>query len=235
MNTLVHYKAEDNYCIITLNNGKANAISNEVIDELNQALDQAQADNKIVILTGQPGMFSGGYDLKVMTKSMDDAKNLVTRGSQLAHRMLSFPLPIIAACSGHAIAKGSFILLSCDYRIGIKGDFKLGLNEVLIGMTMHQAGIELAKARLAPVYVERSVNNAEIYSPEQAITAGFLDTVVAPEDLLPTAVRVANMFTKLNLKAHANTKLKVRQPYLQALENAIEKDLNDKLEFSQKA
>lgn len=232
MNEFVHYKSKSTYAIITINNGKANAISHEVIAGLNAALDTAKKEDKIVILTGQPGIFSGGYDLKVMTKSPESAKELVTKGSQLSLRMLSFPKPIIIACTGHAIAKGSFLLLSCDYRIGAVGNFKIGLNEVLIGMTMHHAGIEIAKARLSSVYLERSVNNAEIYNPEDAITAGFLDKIVPEAAVLPTAIKVAEMFTHLNSKAHAATKLKVRKPYLDALKKAIDLDSESAISLS---
>ncbi len=232
MNEFVHYKSENNYAIITLNNGKANAISHQVIEGINKGLDTAEKDDKIVILIGQPGMFSGGYDLKIMTKSVESAKELVTKGSKLAHRMLSFPKPIIAACTGHAIAKGSFLLLACDYRIGAEGNFKIGLNEVLIGMTMHHAGIEIAKARLSSVYLERSVNNAEIYTPKEAVTAGFLDTIVPETHVLPAAIKAAELFSNLNSKAHAATKLKVRKPYLDALEKAIALDAKSTISLS---
>ena len=205
MNEVVNYTSEDNYAIIKIVNGKANAISNEVIEGLNAGLDKAVKENKIVILTGQPGIFSAGFDLKVMTKSPESAKELVTKGSKLSLRMLSFPKPIIIACSGHAIAKGGFLLLSADYRIGVEGDFKIGLNEVMIGMTMHHAGIAIAKARLAPIYLDRSVNNSEIYNPKDAIKAGFLDVIVSEDHLLPTAIKIAKMFSQLNEKAHAAT------------------------------
>lgn len=229
MNEFVTYQSEENYAIITINNGKANAISHEVIAGLNASLDKAEQEDKIVILTGTSGIFSGGFDLKVMTKSPESALELVTKGSRLSLRMLSFPKPIIIACNGHAIAKGAFLLLSCDYRIGVIGDFKIGLNEVMIGMTMHQAGIAIAKARLSEVYLTRSVNNAEIFSSKDAVKAGFLDVTVSEELLLPTAIKVANMFTKLNKKAHAATKLKVRKPHLDALENAIKLDLKSNI------
>lgn len=225
MNLLVTYQSEEKYAIITIDNGKANAISHEVIEGLHVALDKASEENKVVIITGKSGVFSAGFDLKVMTKSPQAAKDLVTKGSQLSLKMLSFPQPIIIASSGHAIAKGAFLLLSADYRIGVKGDFKIGFNEVQIGMTMHHAGIAIAKARLSEVYLNRSVINSEIYNPEQAIAAGFLDLVVEQTHLLPTAIKVAQMFSKLNKKAHAETKLKVRKQHLQDLENAIELDL----------
>ena len=139
MNKAVQYQSEENYALITIVNGKANAISHEVIAGLNAGLDKALEEDKVVVITGQSGIFSAGFDLKVMTKSAESAKELVTKGSQLSLRMLSFQKPIIIACSGHAIAKGGFLLLSADYRIGVDGDFKIGLNEVMIGMTMHHA------------------------------------------------------------------------------------------------
>ena len=227
MSNFTQYKEEEKYVIITLNNGKANAISSEVVNELNEHLDKAEALKKVVILTGTEGMFSAGYDLKTMISSPKAAIELVTQGSTLALRMLSFPMPIIVASTGHSLAKGSFLLLCADYRIGTEGAFKIGLNEVAIGMTMHNAGITIAKARLAPVFFERSVNNAEIFTPKDAVTAGFLDKVVTPEALLPTAIKVATMFSELNKKAHAQTKLKLRKTYLKELKRAIELDKNE--------
>ncbi|AUC20968.1 MULTISPECIES: crotonase/enoyl-CoA hydratase family protein [Polaribacter] len=232
MNEFVTYQSEENYALITINNGKANAISHEVIEGLNAGLDKAATENKVFVLTGQNGVFSGGFDLKVMTKSPEAAKELVTKGSKLSLRMLSFPQPIIIACSGHAIAKGAFLLLSADYRIGVEGDFKIGLNEVMIGMTMHNAGIAIAKSRLSEVYVNRSVNNSEIYNPKDAVKAGFLDLIVPVDHLLPATIKVAGMFSKLNKKAHAATKLKVRKQHLQDLENAIELDLNSDISIN---
>lgn len=224
MNTLVNYQSEDTYVIITINNGKVNAISSEVINELNSSLDKASDENKVVILTGQLGVFSAGYDLKEMTQSSDSAKKLVNKGSKLSLKMLSFSQPIIIACSGHAIAKGAFLLLSADYRIGAEGSFKIGLNEVQIGMTMHHAGIAIAAARLSKVYVNRCVNNAELFLPKDAITAGFLDVVVSEEKLLTTAIKTAELFSKLNKEAHSKTKLKVRANDLVVLEQAIDLD-----------
>ncbi|MGY8938923.1 MAG: crotonase/enoyl-CoA hydratase family protein, partial [Flavobacteriales bacterium] len=154
------------------------------------------------------------------------------KGSKLSLRMLSFSQPIIVACSGHAIAKGAFLLLSADYRIGVEGDFKIGLNEVMIGMTMHNAGIAIAKARLSEVYLNRSVNNAEIYNSKQAVEAGFLDRIVPEEALLLTAIKIAEMSSKLNKKAHTATKLKVRKLHLEALAIAIALDLKSDISIN---
>ncbi|WP_434559962.1 crotonase/enoyl-CoA hydratase family protein [Pseudomonas sp. R1-6] len=221
MSDLIAYHLEDGIATLTLNNGKVNAISPDVIAAFNAALDQAVADRAVVIITGQPGILSGGYDLKVMTAGPKEAVSLVASGSTLARRLLSHPFPVIVACPGHAVAKGAFLLLSADYRIGVEGPFTIGLNEVQIGMTMHHAGIELARDRLRKSAFHRSVINGEMFNPQSAVDAGFLDKVVSADELQSTALEAARQLKKINMTAHKNTKLKVRKSLLDALDSAI--------------
>lgn len=224
MSELIAYHLEDGIATLTLNNGKVNAISPDVIAAFNAALDQAVADRAVVIITGQPGILSGGYDLKVMTAGPKEAVALVTAGSTLARRLLSHPFPVIVACPGHAVAKGAFLLLSADYRIGVDGPFSIGLNEVQIGMTMHHAGIELARDRLRRSAFHRSVINGEMFDPQSAVDAGFLDKVVAAEELQGAALAAARQLKKINMLAHKTTKLKVRKQLLETLDDAILQD-----------
>ncbi|MEE1922873.1 crotonase/enoyl-CoA hydratase family protein [Pseudomonas sp. 148P] len=224
MSELITYHLEDGIATLTLNNGKVNAISPDVIAAFNAALDRASEDRAVVIITGQPGILSGGYDLKVMTASPQAAVSLVTAGSTLARRLLSHPFPVIVACPGHAVAKGAFLLLSADYRIGVEGPFSIGLNEVQIGMTMHHAGIELARDRLRRSAFHRSVINGEMFDPASAVDAGFLDKVVPAEQLVETALGAARQLKKINMSAHKNTKLKVRKALLDTLDDAIIRD-----------
>ncbi|MGC5700677.1 crotonase/enoyl-CoA hydratase family protein [Pseudomonas sp. NFXW11] len=224
MSELITYHLEDGIATLTLSNGKVNAISPDVIAAFNAALDQATADRAVVIITGQPGILSGGYDLKVMTAGPKEAVALVTQGSTLARRLLSHPYPVIVACPGHAVAKGAFLLLSADYRIGVDGPFSIGLNEVQIGMTMHHAGIELARDRLRRSAFHRSVINGEMFDPQGAVDAGFLDKLVSAEELPAAALAAARQLKKINMLAHKNTKLKVRKELLETLDNAILQD-----------
>jgi enoyl-CoA hydratase len=221
MSELISYHLEDGIATLTLSNGKVNAISPDVIAAFNAALDQAVTDRAVVIITGTPGILSGGYDLKVMTSGPKEAVALVTAGSTLARRLLAHPFPVIVACPGHAVAKGAFLLLSADYRIGVEGAFSIGLNEVQIGMTMHHAGIELARDRLRKSAFHRSVINGEMFNPQSAVDAGFLDVVVAADELQATALAAARQLKKINMTAHKNTKLKVRKALLETLDKAI--------------
>lgn len=224
MSELVSYHLDDGIATLTLNNGKVNAFSHALIVDFNHCLDQAAKDGAVVILTGQPGILSGGYDLKIMTTGPQQAIDLVAAGSTLARRMLAHPQPIVVACPGHAVAKGAFLLLCADHRIGVDGAFSIGLNEVKIGMTMHHVGITLARDRLTPPAFQRSVNNAEMFSPQGALVAGFLDQVVGVDQLAAAAREVAQNMKKLNLQAHHSTKLKVRKTLLETLDTAIALD-----------
>ncbi len=224
MNELVSYHLENGIATIQINNGKVNALSPEVLQQLDTAMDRATADKAVVILTGQPGILSGGYDLKVMMSGPQNALDLVATGSTFTRRMLAHPYPLIVACPGHAIAKGAFLLLAADYRIAVDGEFKIGLNEVQIGMTMHNAGITLARDRLIPPAFQRAVINAEMFTPQTAREAGFVDLVVPAGQLLASAREVAEQFKQLNIPAHGKTKLKVRSDLLAALDAAIAHD-----------
>jgi enoyl-CoA hydratase len=145
-------------------------------------------------------------------------------GFELAERMLSFPRPVVVACTGHAIAMASFLLLSGDYRLGAAGPYKIQANEVAIGITMPRAAIELCRQRLTPAAYSRAIINAEAFSPSDAVAAGFLDRVVEPSALQGEAEAVATQLASLNADAHAASKLRAREPSLTALRAAIESD-----------
>lgn len=145
-------------------------------------------------------------------------------GAQLAVRLLGFPTPVIIACNGHCLAMGALLLLSTDFRIGVAGDFKIGLNEVAIGIPLPHFGVEISRARLAPTHFGRSVMNAEIYTPQCSVEVGFLDVIVPQEQLMETAMKSAQTLAKLDMIAHYTTKLRVRENALNAINTAIKKD-----------
>ena len=169
MGTLVSYRHEDSVAAITMDDGKVNALSVQMLAELNGALDRAAADRAVVVLSGRPGVFSAGFDLPVLRAGGSPAIAMLREGFELAERMLSFPIPVAIACTGHAVAMGAFLLLSGDYRVGAAGPYKLAANEVAIGLTMPRAAIELLRQRLAPAHFNRAVTLAEPFSPENAV------------------------------------------------------------------
>ena len=162
MTALLEFKEEPNYCMVTLDDGKANALSFAMLAQINEALDQAQQTGKVIIICGRPGKFSAGFDLAVMGQGGDAMVELLRAGAALAQRLLKFDTPVVLAVSGHALAMGALLLLSADYRIGMHGNYKIGLNEVAIGMTLPYFGIELGRARLAVTHVDKAIGLAQI-------------------------------------------------------------------------
>jgi enoyl-CoA hydratase len=150
---------------------------------------------------------------------------MLTLGARLAERVMSFPTPVVVACTGHAYPAGAFLLLSADARVGADGPFRIGLNEVRIGMTLPWFAIEIARHRLQPAYFDRAVVNATMYSPTEAVTAGFLDYVVPADDLRQRSLEIAGDLTELDPKAHKATKLRARANALTALRSAIDAEL----------
>ena len=224
MRTLATYRLEDGIGTIAMDDGKMNALSLDMFRQLSDALARAEADRAVIVLRGREGVFSAGFDLRTLRAGGPDAYAMVRAGFELAERMLAFPRPIVVACTGHAIAMGAFLLLSGDYRLGASGAFKVGANEVAIGITMPFFGVEICRQRLAPAHFHRAVINAEIYTPEDAVAAGFLDRVV-PASALPDAARtVAGELARLDQTAHAATKLRARAGVLDAIRAAIEAD-----------
>lgn len=216
------YGCDDRIARLTLDDGKVNALSIPVLRELHAALDQAEADRAIVVLGGREGYLSAGFDLGVFRNEPERLPEMLRLGATLCERLLGFPTPVLVACSGHAIAAGSFLLLSADARIGVEGPFKIGMNEVRIGLTMPLFVIELARHRLAPAHFDRAVISAVMYGPEDAVTAGFLDRSVPAADFEEAVAVGAAELAELNLDAHAATKLRARAAALAALHEAIE-------------
>lgn len=220
MSSLTTYALADGVATVAMDDGKANALSAAMLAELSAAFDRAEADAAVVVLTGRERTFSGGFDLRA---APDDWPPMVAAGARLAERMLSFPQPVVAACNGNAVAMAGFLLLSADVRVGASGDFKLGLNEVAIGLTVPWFGIALARHRLAAPFADRCLVTGALLDPQEAQAAGFLDRVVAPERVLEEAHAAARALAAVDRAAHAATKLRIREHALAGVRAGAER------------
>lgn len=226
MTLLLSYDFADGIATISMDDGKANALSLAMLAELSAALDRAEADGAIVLLTGRARTFSGGFDLRTEPAGWPA---MVAAGARLAERLLAFPHPTLAACNGNAVAMGGFLLLSCDVRIGAAGDFRIGLNEVAIGLTVPWFAVAIAEHRLTRPYADRCLVTGALLDPEEARAAGFLDRLVAPERLHEEARTAAEALAGVDRAAHAATKLRIRERALARVRAGIERISPDSL------
>jgi len=202
----VSLKSEGDVSIIQMDDGKVNVFSPDMIENFNNILDQVPTDKGAMMITGREGMFSAGFDLKVMMSSPENAAAMVKNGFKLLMRVFTFPRPVVAACSGHAIALGAFLLCSCDHRIGCKGEFKIGANELRNNMIVPTPILELAKFRLIKSHKQRALLNAEMYSIEDAVAPGYLDEVTDHDQLFDLALAKAKDLATLAHPQYLQTK-----------------------------
>ena len=222
---LTTYELDGRIATITLDDGKVNAFSHAMLRAVHAELDQAERDNAVTVITGREGFLSAGFDLKVFAAGGEPVREMLVLGATLYERILGFRTPVVVACPGHAIAAGAFLPLAADARICVDGPFRIGLNEVKIGLTVPWFAIELARQRLTRRDFDRGVISAHEYGPAEAVTAGFFDRLVAPQDLHAAALETAAGLAELNAEAHTATKLRVRKGALEAIRLAIESEL----------
>lgn len=225
MPDLVHYELREAVAHITLDDGKANAISHATIAGLHEGLDRAEREARAVVLAGRAGRLSAGFDLATMRGGADEVRSLVESGARLMLRIYQHSRPVVVACTGHALAAGAILLLVGDRRLGAAGDFKIGLNEVAIGLTLPVFAMELARDRLSKRHFTAAATQARIYDPEGAVDAGYLDATVAAGELLDAATAEARRLAELS-NAFGHTKQNERGRTVKYVEDTLDADMS---------
>jgi enoyl-CoA hydratase len=218
MSALSSYELNGSVATITLDDGKVNALSTDMTTEVIRQFDQAEQDGAVVIMTGRQTTFSAGFDLRC---EQERWPQMMISGGRLAMRMLSFPHPVVIACNGNAIAMGALLLNAADYRVGVPGQFRIGLNEVALGMTLPWFAVELARHRLTRRYFDLCTVTGTMLEPAEAREAGFLDQLAEPEVLLEAATARATDLSGIDMGAHLATKLRVREHVLSGVADGL--------------
>jgi enoyl-CoA hydratase len=219
----VTYSHQDSIAVIRMDDGKVNVLGPPMQQALNEAIDQADRDDVgSLVIAGNERVFSGGFDLKILTSGeAQPAIDMLRGGFELSYRLLSYPKPVVIACTGHAIAMGAFLLSSGDHRLAAHA-YNIQANEVAIGMTIPYAAMEIMKLRLTRSAYQQATGLAKTFFGETALAAGFIDEIVLPEMVLSRAEEAAREFAGLNQRAHVGTKLRARADALQAIRAAID-------------
>ena len=216
---------EEGVAWITLDDGKVNALSAAMIGEIGEALDAAERAGAVAVLRGREGIFSAGFDLKTFARGADAGVAMVRAGAELILRLLAFPRPILTVCTGHAYPAGAFLMLAADVRLGLAGPWRIGMNEVAIGMTVPKFAIELARHRLTPPGFAR-ITTAAMFAPDEAARLGYLDRVLAdPRELADAAREEAARLCALDLPSYVATRARVNERAIEAIRAALEDEI----------
>ena len=224
--SLIQYSLQNEIATIHLNDGKANALSYEMISALRSAIEQAESEARVAVIMGMPGKFCAGFDLKVMQQSMSAAVDLLKAGGALYIQMLRCSIPLLSACTGHAVAGGALLLAYSDYSIGVEGSFKLGLNEVHIGLPLPLLAIEITRHKLDPRRFNEATALGRLYSPVEAQKVGYLNQTTSPETFEETVQQTAKALTQINPMAFRETKKRLWGDLATQIEKTLESDLN---------
>ena len=221
---LVDYRLDGEVAVLTYDDGKANVFGHPGIDAIHEALDRAEQEARALLYVGREGKFSAGFDLSVMTSGVENMRTLVGAGAELALRVLTFGIPTVAACTGHGLAMGAILLLAFDHRVGAEGPFKLGMNEVAIGMNVPDFAMELARFRIPKQYFAE-VLFGQIHDPASAAQRGYLDEVVPADEVVDRALAKAQELSALDSRAHSVSKDLARGPLRARIEERLAADI----------
>jgi enoyl-CoA hydratase len=225
----LRYSLEGTTAILHMDDGKANALSDVMIAALVESLARAEKEASAVVLVGRADRFCAGFDLKVMMSGPENAKALLRRGSDLLMKLYGLSIPLVIACTGHALAGGALVLLTGDVRVGAAGAYRIGLNEVSIGMPVPVLAMELARDRITTTELGRATLQATIYGPEEAARIGYLDTVVPAGEVLAKAKEEATRLTALARPAYTATKARLRGKTIAHILGTLEEDMQSLL------
>jgi enoyl-CoA hydratase len=217
-------RIEDGIAWIRLDDGKVNALSTGMIGEVREALDAAECAGAVAVLSGREGIFSAGFDLRTFERGRDASVEMVRAGAELILRLLAFPRPVLAVCTGHAYPMGAFLMLSADVRFGAAGPWRIGLNEVAIGLTVPGFAVELARHRLTPPGFAR-ITTAALFAPEEALRHGYLDRVVDAAGLAGAVREEATRLRALDARHFAATKARINERVLHAVRTALDDEI----------
>lgn len=216
---MLHIQFHDAVAEIRMDRPPANALNRELVERLLAAIETARMDGAhAIILTGRPGMFSGGLDVPELLEL--DRRQIETFWGlffSLTRQLAASPIPVIAAISGHAPAGGAVMALQCDLRIGVAGKFKIGLNEVQVGLPVPSTILVALEQVVGARIARRLAMRAELLSMDDAAAVGLVDELVPADQLMPTALARANQLLALPPVAMNTTRLAGKSRLIEAL------------------
>jgi enoyl-CoA hydratase len=212
---------EDGVAVVTLDDGKVNALTVEAFEALDTALD-ACADDVAVVLCGRGGVFSAGLDRTLLTGPPAELERLAVALTRTTMRLWTEPRPVVAAATGHAIAAGTILALACDHVVAAAGDFRWGLNETAIGLVLPQWVVDLARSNVRADRLEGLVLPGRLVDVREALEVGFADELAPADEVRAWAVARAAALAELERPVYAANKQRLRGVAAQAALAALE-------------
>jgi 3,2-trans-enoyl-CoA isomerase len=220
---------KENYAIITMKRGKSNPINQQFVTEFNQTLYEILEDEDIfgAVIVGQDNFFSAGLDIPELYQYNGAEFNKFWRS--FMHLILSiskFNKPLVAAITGHAPAGGCIIANGCDYRVMADGNYKIGLNEIPVGIVVPRGVYAQYSVWLGERNAYQYLMEGKLYSPSHAKEIGLVDEVVALEQVLEVAENKLKQYLQYEQNGWRMTKAQLRNNVITIMESMSEEEMN---------
>ena len=211
--------------VLPMRAGKANAIGAAFLDRLSAQLDAVETSGAAaLVLTGEGRAFSAGLDLpEISALDPSGLERFIRRFSEVMLRVFTFPVPVVAAINGHAIAGGCVLAMQADVRLAAAGDYHIGLNEVQIGLGLPAVVLETLRCQVSPQSLGPVALEGRLLQPDEARALGLVEAVLPPAVLLEQARGRAAELGALPRPAFRDVKRALRQPVAAAVRR-VERD-----------
>ncbi len=217
---------------LRLHRPPVNALSPDVIVALKDAIRSAPpAGARALVLSGAPGRFSGGLDVPLLLSLDRPAMATLWRDFYaLLGAIAESQIPIVAAITGHAPAGGTVLALFCDYRIMADGDYKIGLNEVQVGLPVPPVILAGLRRLVGPRLGERLAVSGALFPPPEALAVGLVDELVALDRVVERAVEWCQRLLALPADAMTGTRRLARADLSVIFEADLQPELQSVVE-----
>lgn len=211
---------------IRLARSPANALNQPLVVQLAGRLRAAALEgSRAVVLSGSPGMFSGGLDVPLLiTLDWNDLQRFMRSILALQHQLAIQPIPVVAAITGHCAAAAATMTMFCDYRFMVDGPYKIGLNEVAIGLCPGRIAYHAFRRLVGARHADQLVARGEFISPKDALHVGLVDRLTTQERVVPDAIDYARSFLTLPPHALYETRRIARADLVQLCDQAQRDD-----------
>lgn len=213
---------------LRLNRPPVNALTAELLAALREAVERAPKEGaRAIVISGAPGMFSAGLDVRLLIGlDRDGITRLWRELYALMHALAASGVPTAAAITGHAPAGGTVIALWCDRRVAPKGDFRIGLNEVQVGIPLPPVILRALQRQVGAREAERLAVGGLIVSMEEALRAGLVDELAPPEQVVERAVAWCRGLLAVPPEAMRETRRRARADLVALFEQGAEEEMS---------
>lgn len=227
MGIISRHDEEGGIATLTLDDGKLNALNAEVFRELSAAVDDC-ADATAVVLAGREGVFTAGLNTKELADiTPEGLTELLDVFGRTVMQVWAHPRPVVAACTGHAIAAGTMLAMAADHAVAAEGDFRWGLTETQIGFPLPDFAIQLSRHNVRSDRLEDLLLPGKVVEATTAVEVGFADELAEPGEVLTRATTKARELASLPSEAYATTKRRLRGSTIRGVLAGLGDDIDE--------